>query len=329
MTAMKPLHRRKFLRLAAGAVALPSVPRIARAQAYPTRPVRMIVSFAPGGTTDIVARLVGRWLSEHLGQQFIIENRPGANGNIGTEAVVRAPPDGYTLLMADASLAINAILYDKLNFNLVRDTAPVAGVVRAPLILVVHPSVPARTIPEFIAHAKSNPGKINYGSAGIGSTLHVTGELFKITTGVDLFHVPYRGGGPAIADLIGGQVQAVFIPAPAGIEYVRAGTLRALALTSAHRFEALPDLPTIGEHVPGYEANTWYGVVAPRNTASAIIDSLNKETNAGLADARLKAQFSELGAEVFPGSPADFGKLIAAETEKWSKVIRAANIKPE
>jgi tripartite-type tricarboxylate transporter receptor subunit TctC len=329
MTAMKPLHRRKFLRLAAGAVALPSVPRIARAQAYPTRPVRMIVSFAPGGTTDIVARLVGRWLSEHLGQQFVIENRPGANGNIGTEAVVRAPPDGYTLLMADASLAINAILYDKLNFNLVRDTAPVAGVVRAPLILVVHPSVPARTIPEFIAHAKSNPGKINYGSAGIGSTLHVTGELFKITTGVDLFHVPYRGGGPAIADLIGGQVQAVFIPAPAGIEYVRAGTLRALALTSAHRFEALPDLPTIGEHVPGYEANTWYGVVAPRNTASAIIDSLNKETNAGLADARLKAQFSELGAEVFPGSPADFGKLIAAETEKWSKVIRAANIKPE
>ena len=326
---MKPLHRRKFLRLAAGAVAFPSVPRIARAQAYPTRPVRMIVSFAPGGTTDIVARLVGRWLSEHLGQQFVIENRPGANGNIGTEAVVRAPPDGYTLLMADASLAINAILYDKLNFNLVRDTAPVAGVVRAPLILVVHPSVPARTIPEFIAHAKSNPGKINYGSAGIGSTLHVTGELFKITTGVDLFHVPYRGGGPAIADLIGGQVQAVFIPAPAGIEYVRAGTLRALALTSAHRFEALPDLPTIGEHVPGYEANTWYGVVAPRNTASAIIDSLNKETNAGLADARLKAQFSELGAEVFPGSPADFGKLIAAETEKWSKVIRAANIKPE
>jgi tripartite-type tricarboxylate transporter receptor subunit TctC len=329
MTAMKPLHRRKFLRLAAGAVALPSVPRIARAQAYPTRPVRMIVSFAPGGTTDIVARLVGRWLSEHLGQQFVIENRPGANGNIGTEAVVRAPPDGYTLLMADASLAINAILYDKLNFNLVRDTAPVAGVVRAPLILVVHPSVPARTIPEFIAHAKSNPGKINYGSAGIGSTLHVTGELFKITTGVDLFHVPYRGGGPAIADLIGGQVQAVFIPAPAGIEYVRAGTLRALALTSAHRFEALPDLPTIGEHVPGYEASTWYGVVAPRNTASAIIDSLNKETNAGLADARLKAQFSELGAEVFPGSPADFGKLIAAETEKWAKVIRAANIKPE
>ena len=326
---MKPLHRREFLRLAAGAVALSSVPRIARAQAYPTRPVRMIVSFAPGGTTDIVARLVGRWLSEHLGQQFVIENRPGANGNIGTEAVVRAPPDGYTLLMADASLAINAILYDKLNFNLVRDTAPVAGVVRAPLILVVHPSVPARTIPEFIAHAKSNPGKINYGSAGIGSTLHVTGELFKITTGVDLFHVPYRGGGPAIADLIGGQVQAVFIPAPAGIEYVRAGTLRALALTSAHRFEALPDLPTIGEHVPGYEASTWYGVVAPRNTASAIIDSLNKETNAGLADARLKAQFSELGAEVFPGSPADFGKLIAAETEKWSKVIRAANIKPE
>ena len=322
------LPRRQFLHLAAGAAVLPAA-RSASAQTYPTRPVRMIVPFAPAGTTDIAARLIGQWLSEHLRQQFVIENRPGANGNIGTEVVVRAPPDGYMLLMVDASPAINATLYDKLNFNFVRDIAPVASVARAPLILVVHPSVPAKTISEFIAYAKANPGKISYGSAGIGSTLHVTGELFKIMTGVNLVHVSYRGGGPAIADLIGGQVQAVFIPAPAGIEYVRGGTLRALAVTAASRFEALPDLPTVGEHVPGYEASTWYGVVAPRNTAAAIIDSLNKEINAGLADARLKARFAELGAEVFSGSPADFGMLIAAETEKWAKVIRAANIKAD
>ena len=324
---MKLPHRRQFLHLAVGAAALPTLPRIARAQTYPSRPVRIVVPFAPAGTTDIAARRMGQWLSERLGQQFIVENRPGANGNIGTEAVVRAPPDGYTLLMVDASPAINATLYEKLNFNFIRDTAPVGSVVRVPLILVVHPSVPAKTVPEFIAYAKANPGRITYGSAGIGSTLHVTGELFKIMTGVDLVHVPYRGGGPAIADLIGGQVQAVFIPAPAGIEYVRGGTIRALAVTAVSRFEALPDLPTIGEHVPSYEATTWYGVVVPRNTASATIDSLNKEINAGLADPKLKAQFAELGAEVLPGSPADFGMLIAAETEKWAKVIRAANIK--
>jgi tripartite-type tricarboxylate transporter receptor subunit TctC len=324
---MMKLIRRRFLHLAGGAAALPALSRFAWAQTYPTRPVRMIVPFAPAGTTDIAARLIGQWLSEHLGQPFVIENRPGANGNIGTEAVVRAPPDGYTLLMVDASPAINATLYDKLNFNFARDTVPIATVVRAPLILAVNPSVPAKTIPEFIAYAKANPGKINYGSAGIGSTLHVTAELFKIMTGVDLVHVPYRGGGPAIADLIAGQVQAVFIPAPAGIEYVRGGALRALAVTAASRFEALPDLPTVGEHVPGFEASTWYGVVAPRNTASAIIDSLNREINAGLLDSRLKARFAELGAEVFSGSPADFGMLIAAETDKWGRVIRAANIK--
>jgi tripartite-type tricarboxylate transporter receptor subunit TctC len=321
------LIRRKFLHLSASAAALPALSRFARAQTYPTRPVRMIVPFAPAGTTDIAARLIGQWLSEHLGQQFVVENRPGANGNIGTEAVVRAPPDGYMLLMVDASPAINASLYDKLNFNFIRDTAPVASVVRTPLIVAVHPSAPAKTIPEFIAYAKANPGKINYGSAGIGSTLHVTAELFKIMAGVDLVHVPYRGGGPAIADLIAGQVQAVFIPAPAGIEHVRGGALRALAVTAANRFEALPELPTVGEHVPGFEANTWYGVVAPKRTASAIIDSLNKEINAGLLDPRLKARFAELGAEVLSGSPADFGVLIAAETEKWGKVIKEANIK--
>jgi tripartite-type tricarboxylate transporter receptor subunit TctC len=319
--------RRKSLQLAVAAAALPALSRFAWGQTYPTRPVRIVVPFAPAGTTDIAARLMGQWLSERLGQQFIVENRPGANGNIGTEAVVRAPSDGYTLLVVDASPAINATLYDKLNFNFVRDTAPVGSVVRVPLILVVHPSVPAKTVPEFIAYAKANPGRINYGSAGIGSTLHVTGELFKIMTGVDLVHVPYRGGGPAIADLIGGQVQAVFIPAPAGIEYVRGGTIRALAVTAASRFVALPDLPTIGEHVPSYESTTWYGVLVPRNTASTIIDSLNKEINAGLADSKLKAQFAGMGAEVLPGSPADFGMLIAAETEKWAKVVRAANIK--
>jgi len=258
------LVRRRFLHLSASAAALPALSRFAWAQTYPTRPVRMIVPFAPAGTTDIAARLIGQWLSEHLGQPFVVENRPGANGNIGTEAVVRAPPDGYTLLMVDASPAINATLYDKLNFNFARDTAPVASVVRTPLVVAVHPSVPAKTIPEFIAYAKANPGKINYGSAGIGSTLHVTAELFKIMAGVDLIHVPYRGGGPAIADLIAGQVQAVFIPAPAGIEYVRGGALRALAVTAANRLEALPDLPTVGEHVPGFEASAWYGVVAPR-----------------------------------------------------------------
>jgi tripartite-type tricarboxylate transporter receptor subunit TctC len=323
------LPRRTFLHLAAGAAALPVVSRVARAQAYPSRPVRMVVPFAPAGTTDISARLIGQWLSERFGQQFVIENRAGANGNIGTEVVLRSTPDGYTLLMIDASPSINATLYERLNFNFVRDAALVATVARSPFILVIHPSVPARTVPEFIAHAKANPGRISYGSAGPGSTLHVAAELFKIMTGVDLLHVPYRGGGPAIADAIAGQVQVVFIPAPAGIEYVRSGRLRALGVSSATRFEVLPDVPSVSEFVSGYEASTWHGVTAPRNTPATIIDSLNKEINAGLAEPKLKARFVELGAEVFPGSPADFSNLVAAETEKWGKVIRAANIKPE
>ena len=323
------LPRRKFLHLAAGAAALPAVSRIARAQTYPSRPVRMVVPFAPAGTTDISARLIGQWLSERFGQQFVIENRAGANGNIGTEVVLRSTPDGYTLLMIDASPSINATLYERLNFNFVRDATLVATVARSPFILVIHPSVPARTVPEFIAHAKANPGRISYGSAGPGSTLHVAAELFKIMTGVDLLHVPYRGGGPAIADAIAGQVQVVFIPAPAGIEYVRSGRLRALGVSSATRFEVLPDVPSVSEFVSGYEASTWHGVAAPRNTPATIIDSLNKEINAGLAKPKLKARFVELGAEVFPGSPADFSNLVAAETEKWGKVIRAANIKPE
>jgi tripartite-type tricarboxylate transporter receptor subunit TctC len=323
------LPRRTFLHLAAGAAALPAVSRTARAQAYPTRPVRMIVPFAPAGTTDISARLIGQWLSERFGQPFVVENRPGANGNIGTEAALRAPADGYTLLMVDASPAVNASLYDRLNFNFVRDAATVATVARAPFILVIHPSVPAKTVPEFIAYAKANPGRINYGSAGPGSTLHVAGELFKIMSGVDLVHVPYRGGGPAIADAISGQVQAVFIPSPAGIEFVRSGQLRALGVSSTTRFAAMPDVPSVSEFVSGYEASTWWGVVAPRNTPITIIENLNKEINAGLAQPKVKARFAELGAEVFPGSPADFGKFIADETEKWGKVIRAANIKPE
>ena len=289
----------------------------------------MVVPFAPAGTTDISARLIGQWLSERFGQQFVIENRAGANGNIGTEVVLRSTPDGYTLLMIDASPSINATLYERLNFNFVRDATLVATVARSPFILVIHPSVPARTVPEFIAHAKANPGRISYGSAGPGSTLHVAAELFKIMTGVDLLHVPYRGGSPAIADAIAGQVQVVFIPAPAGIEYVRSGRLRALGVSSATRFEVLPDVPSVSEFVSGYEASTWHGVAAPRNTPATIIDSLNKEINAGLAEPKLKARFVELGAEVFPGSPADFSNLVAAETEKWGKVIRPANIKPE
>jgi tripartite-type tricarboxylate transporter receptor subunit TctC len=326
---MKLPHRRQFLHLAASAAALPVLSRFARAQAYPTRPVRMIVPFAPAGTTDISARLIGQWLSERFGQPFVVENRPGANGNIGTEAALRAPADGYTLLMVDASPAVNASLYDRLNFNFIRDAATVATVARAPFILVIHPSVPAKTVPEFIAYAKANPGRINYGSAGPGSTLHVAGELFKIMSDVDLVHVPYRGGGPAIADAISGQVQAVFIPSPAGIEFVRSGQLRALGVSSTTRFAAMPDVPSVSEFVSGYEASTWWGVVAPRNTPTTIIENLNKEINAGLAQPKVKARFAELGAEVFPGSPADFGTLIAVEIEKWGKVIRAANIKPE
>jgi tripartite-type tricarboxylate transporter receptor subunit TctC len=323
------LPRRNFLHLAAGAAALPVVSRIATAQAYPTRPVRLIVPFAAGGPTDILSRLLGQWLSEHLGQPFITENRPGAGGNIGTEAVVRASPDGHTLLQVSTFNAINATLYDKLNFIFLRDIAPVATIIRGPFVMVVNPSVPARTVPEFIGYAKANPGKINFASPGNGTTAHVGGELFNMMTGVNMVHVPYRGGAPALTDLIAGQVQVYFVPTVASIEYIRTGKLRALAVTTATRSEALPDIPTVGEFVTGFEASIWYGIAAPKNTPVEIVDRLNKEINTGLVNPKIKEQLVALGGTVLASSPADFGKLIAAETEKWAKVIRAANIKPE
>jgi tripartite-type tricarboxylate transporter receptor subunit TctC len=322
------LPRRKFLHLVAGAAALPAFSRIARAQAYPSRPVRLLVGLAPGGATDILARLMGQWLSERFGQQFIIENRLGATGNIATEAVIRAPSDGYTLLLISVARTINATLYDKLSFNFIRDIAPVAGISRETGVMVVNPSVPAETVPDFITYTKANPGKINMASAGIGASTHVAGELFKMMTGVNMVHVPYRGSPPALTDLLGGQVHVYFGPIAGSIEYVRAGTLRALAVTTAKRSEALPDLPTVGEFVPGYEASAVWGVGAPRNTPAEIVDKLNKEINAGLADPKIKARL-ELGGTVLPGSPADFGKLIAEETDKWGQVIRTANIKPD
>jgi tripartite-type tricarboxylate transporter receptor subunit TctC len=323
------LPRRNFLHLAASAAALPAVSHIARAQAYPSRPVRMIVPIAPGGAQDILARLMGQWLSERLGQPFIIDNRPGGGTNIGTEAVVRAPADGHTLLLIPPDSAINATLYDKLNFNFIRDIAPVAGVFRGAYVMVVNPSVPANTVPEFIAYAKANPGKINMASVGIGSGPHIAGELFKMMAGVNMVHVPYRGGGPALTDLLGGQVQVMFPGTVASIEYIRAGRLRALAVTTATRSEALPGIPTMREFVPGYEASQWFGIGAPKNTPAEIVDKLNREINAGLADPKIKARLADLGGEVLALSPADFAKLIAEETEKWGKVIRAANIKPE
>jgi tripartite-type tricarboxylate transporter receptor subunit TctC len=323
------LPRRKFLHLAAGAAALPAVSRVARAQAYPSRPVKIIVSFAAGGPTDILARLTAQWLSERLGQQFVVENRPGGGGNIGTEAVVRASPDGYTLLMAGGNNAINATLYDKLNFNFIRDITPVATIIRAPQILVVNPSVPAKSVPEFIAYAKANPGKIHMASGGTGTPPHLAGELFKMMAGVDLIHVPYRGNGPAFNDLIGGQVQVMF-PSPVGLlEYIQAGKLRALAVTTATRSDALPDIPTMAEFVPGYEASGWFGVGAPRNTPSEIIDKLNTEINAGLADPKMQARLADFGGTPLVLSPADFGRLIAEETEKWGNVIRALSIKAD
>jgi tripartite-type tricarboxylate transporter receptor subunit TctC len=322
-------NRRRLLRLAAGAAALSAVSRFAWAQAYPTRPVRIIVPLAPAGTSDIIARLMGQWLSERLGQQFVIENRTGAGSTLGTEAVVRALPDGYTLLMADVSATFNATLYDKLNFNFIRDIAPVANVVRVPNIIAVHPSFPAKTVPEFIAHAKANPGKVSMATAGVGSLAHVFGELFKIMAHVNLVAVPYRGGGPALIDMLSGQVDVIFVPTTASIEYVRAGRLRALGVTSTTRVEILPDLPPVGEFVPGYEASSWFGICAPRNTPAEIIDKLNREINAGLSDPKIKARFVDMGGAAPPGSPADFGKLIVDETEKWAKVIRAANIKPD
>jgi len=323
------LPRREFLHLAAGAAVLPAVSRIAWAQAYPSRPVRLIVGFAPGGTTDITARLIGQWLSERLGQQFLIENRTGAATNIATEAVVRAPADGYTLLLVTASNAINATLYDKLGFNFIRDIAPVAGIIRYPLVMQVNPSFPAKTVPEFISHAKSNPGKVSYGSGGIGTSIHVASELFKMMAGIEMIHVPYRGGAPAMTDLMGGQIQVVFNPVPESMEHIKAGKLRPLAVTGATRSEALPDVPTVGDFVPGFEASALQGIGAPKDTPAEIVEKLNKEINAGLADPKLKARFADLGATVFVVSPADFGKFIADETEKWAKVIKFAGAKAE
>jgi tripartite-type tricarboxylate transporter receptor subunit TctC len=323
------LPRRAFLHLAAGAAALSGVSRFAWAQAYPTRPVRIIVGFAPGGGVDIIARLIGQWLSERLGQPFVIENRLGAGTNIATEAVVRAPPDGYTLLLVNAANAVNATLYDNLSFNFVRDIAPVAGIMAASSVMVVHPSVPAKTVPEFIAYGKANPGKINMGSGGVGSPSHVAGELFKMMAGVSMVHVPYRGIAPALTDLMAGQLQVYFGALTSSIEYIKAGRLRALAVTTAKRSEALPDLPTVGEFVPGYEASQWYGLGVTKNAPTEIIDRLNKEINVALADPNMKTRLADLGGTVLAGSPAEFGKLIVEETEKWGKVIKSTGIKAE
>ncbi len=323
------LARRRFLQLTAGAVAIPVVSHIAAAQVYPTRPVRIIVGFASGGTLDIIARLLGQWLSERLGQPFVVENRPGGGGNIGTDAVVRAPPDGYTLLLVGSPNMINATLYEKLNFNFIRDIAPVASIDRTPLVMEVNQSFPARSVPEFIAYAKAKPGKINMASAGTGTGQHVAGELFKMMAGVDMTHVPYRSAGPALTDLIGGQVQVMFDGLPASIEHIRTGRLRALAVTTATRLDALPDIPTVADFVPGYEASAVHGIGAPKNTPTEIVDRLNKEINAALADPKMVARLADLGLTVLPGSPADFGKLIAEETEKWGKVVKFSGAKPD
>jgi len=321
------LPRRNFLQLAVGAAALPAISRIARAQPYPSRPVRWIVGFAPGGGNDIVARVMGQWLSERLGQQFVIDNRPGAGTNIATEIVVNAPPDGYTLLLAGIPNAFNASLFGKLNFNFIRDIAPVAGIIRMPQVLVVNPSVAANTVPEFIAYAKANPGKVNMASAGTGGGTHLAGELFKTMAGINLVHVPYRSNGPALVALLGGQAEVLFPSLVSSIEYIRTGKLRGLAVTTAMRSEGMPELPTVGEFVPGYEISVWYGVGAPKGTPTEVIDKLNWEINEILADPKAKARLADLGGTVLAGSPADFGKFIADETEKWAKVIRAVNIK--
>jgi tripartite-type tricarboxylate transporter receptor subunit TctC len=326
---MKLPHRRQFLHLAAGAAALPAVSRFAWAQTYPTRPVRIVVGFAAGGPADITARLIAQWLSERLGQQFVVENRVGAGGNIAAEAVVRSPPDGYTLLHVTTSNAVNATLYEKLTFDLNRDIAPIASFNRAPGVMEVNPSFPVKTVPEFIAYAKANPGKINVAAGGVGSSSHLYGELFKMMTRVDFVQVHYRGSGPALPDLIAGQVQAMFDPIISSIGHIRAGSLRPLAVTTATRSDVLPDIPTVGDSVPGFEASGWQGIVAPRNTPIEIIGKLNREVNAALIDPKFKAGLADLGAIVLAGSPADFGKHIADEIEKWGKVIRAANLKAE
>jgi tripartite-type tricarboxylate transporter receptor subunit TctC len=323
------LPRRQFVHLAAGAAVLPAVSRIASAQAYPTRPVRLVVGFAAGGSSDLLARLIGEWLSERLGQQFVIENRPGAGGNIGTEAVVNAAPDGYTLLLLSRTNASNVTLYENLKFNFIRDIAPVASLMSVPNVLDVHPSVPVTTVPEFIAYANANPGKVNMGSGGIGTAQHIAGELFNFMTGVNLVHVPYRGGAPAMTDLLGGRLQVMFDVVTESIEYIKGSKLRALAVTTAKRSELLPNIPIMSDFVPGYEAYQWYGIGMPRNTPVEIINMLNKEMNAALVDPKIKARLADLGGTAMASSPAEFGKFIAAETEKWGKVIRAANIKAE
>jgi tripartite-type tricarboxylate transporter receptor subunit TctC len=324
---MNPV-RRRFLHLAAGAAALPAASRMARAQSYPTRPVRWLVGYPSGGSADMVARLTGQYLAEKLGQPFVIENRPGAGNNIATEAAVRAPADGYTLLLVNPANAINATLYEKLNFDFVKDIAPVAGVMRVPNVAVVHPSVPAKTILEFIAYAKAIPGKINMASSGNGVPSHVAGELFKMMAGVDMVHVPYRGSAPALTDLVGGQVQVMFDPLPSSIEHIRAGRLRPLAVTTTTRSDVIPDIPTVGEFLPGYEASTWFGVGVPKGTPAEIVSKLNNEINAAFANSKFKARLTDLGGTVLAGSPADFGVLIAEENAKWAKVIRFAGIKP-
>jgi tripartite-type tricarboxylate transporter receptor subunit TctC len=325
---MKP-GRRQFLNLAAGAAALPALPCRARAQTYPTRPVRIFVGFPPGGGTDTIARVIAQWLSERLGQQFVVEYRPGGGGNIATEAVVRSFADGYTLLLVTPTNAINTTLYDKLDFNFIRDIAAIAGIARVPNVILVHPSFPAKTIPELIAYAKANPGKINMASAGNGTPAHLTGELFEMLAGVNMMHVPYRGGAPAMTDLLGGQVQVYFGNTAGAIEHVRAGTLRALAVTGATRSQVLPEIPIVSDFLPGFESSQWYGIGVARNTPVEIVDKLNREVNAGLSDPRIEARLAELGATLLAGSPADFGKFIVEETEKWGRVIRAANLRPE
>ncbi len=323
------LARRKFLHLAAGAFALPTLSRIARAETYPARSIRLIIGYPPGGSADMTARLTAQWLSERLGQSVVIESRPGAGTNIATEAVVHAPPDGYTLLLVAPANAINASLYDRMNHNFIRDIEPVAGLIRFPNAVVVTPSLPVKTIPELIAYAKANPGKLNMASSGNGSTIHVSGELFKMMTGINMVHVPYRGGAPAITDLIAGQVHVMFDNVPTSAPHIKAGKLRGLAVTSMEPSEVLPELPTVAEFVPGYEASAWYGVGVPKGTPPEIIARLNKEINASLADPKLRARFAEQGASLLPGSVEDFRKLIADETEKWAKVVKFAGAKPE
>jgi tripartite-type tricarboxylate transporter receptor subunit TctC len=323
------IPRRRFLHLAASAAALPAMPRLARAQTYPARPVRWIIGFTPGGTTDVISRLIVQHLTEQLGQPFVIESRPGAGTNIATEQVVRAPADGYTLLFVGAPNAINATLYAKLNFNFIRDIAPVASIVAVPNVMVVHPSVPVKTVPEFIAYAKANPGKINMASSGVGSTPHLAGELFKMMAGVDIQHVPYRGAAPAMTDLLAGQVQLYFVTSVSSIGHIKAGRVRPLGVTTAARVTELPDVPTIGEFLAGFEASAWYGIGAPRDTPEDIIAKLNREINAALAERKIKARLDELGCTVIAGSPAEFARLIADETEKWAKVVAFAGLKPE